>query len=290
MATPKISLKEIEGAIEKSGYLFEQKQIPIFEKFGYLVEPNKNFKDQDSGISREIDIHCLKCGIVSSREMDFIFPVLLVECKNYRNPIVFFTRERIYVGEYAVTNMDDIYLSGFPYEVKINNETNSLSSYLKMYKYHHYYLIKEAASQFCTFKYNKREKQWIATHEDFYEDAVLKLIKALIYENNEHKKSGEYNSLNLQIYYPIIISSSDIYKINIHKKKPKLEKTNHVLLIRNYHSSIIQGEFFIDIINVKFLSRFLGIIDKELDGIVRRVKRNIKILRKSIKRKSQSRR
>ena len=55
----KITVKEIKDAIQKSGYLLEQRVLPIFEKFYGPIDLNSIFPDPVSGKSREIDIKTL---------------------------------------------------------------------------------------------------------------------------------------------------------------------------------------------------------------------------------------
>jgi len=55
----KITVKEITDAIQKSGYLLEQRILPIFEKLYGVIDLNSIFPDPVSGKSREIDIKTL---------------------------------------------------------------------------------------------------------------------------------------------------------------------------------------------------------------------------------------
>jgi len=89
----RIATKQMKEAIQQSGYLLEQRVEPIIRQaFGY-VETNPVFRDPDTGKSREIDIRALGGVGVYRKEGSFIFPMLLCECENNSQPIVFFTSE-----------------------------------------------------------------------------------------------------------------------------------------------------------------------------------------------------
>ena len=89
----RIATKQMKEAIQRSGYLLEQRVEPIIRQaFGY-VETNPVFRDPDTGKSREIDIRAMAGVQVYRKEEGFIFPMLLCECENNSQPTVFFTSE-----------------------------------------------------------------------------------------------------------------------------------------------------------------------------------------------------
>ncbi|MHC1763624.1 MAG: hypothetical protein AB9869_04855 [Verrucomicrobiia bacterium] len=48
--------RPMRDAVVRSGYLMEQRLVPIVESFGYKATPNQRFRDPDTGDLREIDI------------------------------------------------------------------------------------------------------------------------------------------------------------------------------------------------------------------------------------------
>src|SRR5437867_10978196 len=85
---------QMREAITRSGYLLEQRLVPYVEGHGYKATPNHRFTDPTSGMGAELDLFAISALAFSSRR-DYFFPILLVECKNLRCPLVFFTQREI---------------------------------------------------------------------------------------------------------------------------------------------------------------------------------------------------
>jgi len=280
----KITLKEIKTTVEKSGYLMEQELLPRIERFGYFVTPNHNFMDQDTGISREIDIHAIGGQQISRGKFDFIFPVILTECKNNETPFIFFTHDYIFKG---ILSLNDALISGLPKEIEDKNkELISLCDFLKMYKFHHHAQIERISTQFCKITRNGQRLE--ANQEMVYDKIVVPLIKAVDSEIKNHFKPKEVISeeeeINLQIYYPLIILSGQLYEWYIRKGRNHLRPVKHVVFLRNYETRMIKGEFKIDVITKDYLNTYLKIIDREIFQIKQRIKRNVKRLRNEVRR------
>lgn len=129
-----ISTKQMRESIQQSGYLLEQRVEPIIRQtFGY-VATNPVFRDPDTGKSREIDILALAGVGVYRKEGSFIFPMLLCECENNSQPIVFFTTE----SPISFTYCEDLRVSGIPVQFWDNDGFTSLAGFTGMKKFHHY--------------------------------------------------------------------------------------------------------------------------------------------------------
>lgn len=95
-----LSENEIRSAIDRSGYVLELRISPLFEDAGFIVDSSAQFEDQDTGKSREIDLHAWAFDFHNERDHpdqsltlhDKIFTDIIVECKSNDLPLVFFTR------------------------------------------------------------------------------------------------------------------------------------------------------------------------------------------------------
>jgi hypothetical protein len=71
----------------------------------------------------ELDLFAIGGWQIGKRGTNFIFPVLLIACKNLRCPLVFFThrepRMQWFLGQVQV--------SGMPFEIKQRGETESMT-------------------------------------------------------------------------------------------------------------------------------------------------------------------
>ena len=113
----KITEKEMEDSILRSGYLLEQRVEVVLEKNFYFVTTNDAYPDPVTGKSREIDINALS-AFKLSKDLDFLFSRFLCECENNHQPVVFFVKDS------PVTFLNSIYLkcAGLPVQFIDNKD------------------------------------------------------------------------------------------------------------------------------------------------------------------------
>jgi hypothetical protein len=114
-------INQIRLALERSGYLMEQRLCPVIERRGYLVTPNHEYQDPDTGKSREIDVHALAVvSLYRNTFDDMLTSTLLVACKNNHFPVVTFAHHN-YLRGVPVTSISK---AGFPLQVSRSNSTD----------------------------------------------------------------------------------------------------------------------------------------------------------------------
>ncbi|MGA8848450.1 MAG: hypothetical protein WB564_01290 [Dehalococcoidia bacterium] len=270
----KILAKQIREAIQRSGYLIEQRVEPIIrQSFGY-VQTNPIYKDPDTDKSCELDISGLSASILDENKPSCIFPMLLCECENNSQPIVFFTTESFI--PYLLR--DDLKVSGIPVKFwdSDKNRYTNFADFIGMEEFHHYCETK-IATQYCTFQ-KKKEKEkptWIALHSEEQHDTFNKLIKGIDYEIAKHfgsyrlpdEVSKEY--VNVQIYYPLIILQGDLYSACLSNNRLILKKEKHLKFSKQFfplHKNEPET-YQIDVIVESYLPKYLKMIEAEVDKI-----------------------
>jgi len=265
-----ISTNQIRDAIQKSGYLLEQRVETILAEEGYYVQTNPVFPDPDTGKSREIDITAISATHIYKKGFDFIFPMMLCECENNSQPVVFFTKK----SPISFTHHEEVRISGIPVQFWQDDGFVSLSEFTGMGKFHHY--CKEAtATQYCTFQLKKDKSSWIALHIEEQHDTFNSLIKALDYEIAKHfddwslpDKVDEEN-INIQIYYPLVILQGNLYSATLEGNKLALRKSKHIQFRKElFLSRTNEVETYqIDVITEGYLPDYLKIINTEIGKI-----------------------
>jgi len=264
-----ISEKEIKDAIEKSGYLLEQRVAPILEK-KYFMQRNQAFLDSETGKSREYDINAMGAIRLYKKGYNFIFPILLCECENNAQPVVFFTEESIisFLHHYEVK------VSGIPVKFLHKDGFIALSEFTGMENFHHY-CKGPVATQYCSFQLKKDKSSWIAIHTDIQHDTFNTLIKVLEYEIAKHydgwapPKQNEKEYINIQIYYPLLILQGQLYSAKLKNNRLKLTEINHVQFRKQVSLPQKSGPemYQIDVITEKYLPYYLKIIDTEMKKV-----------------------
>jgi len=286
--------KPMREAITKSGYLMEQRLVPLIESFGYKATPNERFRDPETGEVRELDISAITASAIRSREHEYIFPMLLVACKNLRCPLVFFTQQEIRMEYFLGT----LQVSGIPLDVKpFRGQHQRLTEFLRLEKFHHYYRTGHIASQFCAVYETKKSGHGAGSHQTQYEaghaiDGRIDLfrdfetlIHALESEKKDHAQGSRPDTkrgeINLQFYYPIFVTSGPLIECYVAGRRPRYRSVHRVGFLLRHAKELLSKEYRIDVVDEIGLKRLLNVIQDETDKMANRIKRQRKLLLKS---------
>src|SRR5450755_1866088 len=86
--------EQVLGALEQSGYLFEQEVADALEGLGLHVDTSWAFPDPDLDKSRELDVHGIRRIIHDEPNRFSLFVEVLAECKSFEAPLVFLQRQK----------------------------------------------------------------------------------------------------------------------------------------------------------------------------------------------------
>ena len=268
-----ISTTQMRDAIGRSGYLLEQRVEAVLTAEGYFVETNPVFPDPDTGKSREIDISALSARRIYRKGYDFIFPMLVCECENNHQPLVFFVKE----SPISFMFHEQLKASGIPTQFWQKDGYVSLSEFTGMEKFHHY-CKGTIATQYCTFHLPKKDKSvWIALHNEEQHDTLTSLIKAVDYEIARHFDSWsppdkvDEEEVNIQIYYPLLILQGALYSATLKNNCLSLRKSKHVQFRKQlFLSRANEVETYqVDVITEAYLPDYLRIIESEIEKVRR---------------------
>lgn len=281
-----ITLKQAKEALSRSGYLLESRIESVLLSNGFYVEANTAYLDPTTGKSRELDLYAIQ-GRKISRDYDFIFPVLLVECVNNPQPIAFITKEPIV----DFLNIDALQMAGLPVKVfsfDADKSWTPLREYLKMQDYHHY-CHGRIATQFCSFK-KKRDRdaeEWMALHEESQFDALRKLCDVVEYMVDKQFKGWEFSDpvepINIEIYHPVLVLQGKLVEVRTSRRGSRLTEANHIQYRRTAIVNNEAQDYQIDVVSAEFFQKYLNLLTMEWQQTEKRLKRRRAILDKSIR-------
>ena len=266
----KISTEQMKEAIKKSGYLLEQRVERILSTAGYYVQTNPVFPDPETGKSREFDISAISATRIYKKGYNFVFPVLICECENNAQPIVFFMKE----SPISFLHHYEVKVSGIPVKFWQKDGYISFSEFTGMERFHHYCKGK-VSTQYCTFQLKKDKSSWLALHDEEHHNTFSSLIKALDYEVTKHYdgwvppyKLGEEDT-NIQIYYPLVVFQGELFSAELRRKGVTLKKVKHIQFRKEIFSSRINEveTYQIDVISEEYLQQYLKMIEFEIEKI-----------------------
>lgn len=289
---PKISLKQMKDAIVRSGYLLEQRVLPIFDNYGYYTEPNSVFPDSETGKTREIDIAAIACTFLREGDYDFLFPRILCECKNNTQPVIFFKSESPMNWGFE----HEVKCAGIPLQFPERDSekspirsTISLIDMMNFDKFHHCRTT-PFATQYCSFEQKKgKDKLWMAHHPQQLHEAFTKMAKAVEYEVKNYYDNwsppgrDENENVNIEIYHPLVIFQGDLYQSCLRGKQLELLKTDHILFVQKRIARSKEDTYIIDVITEKYLPKYLDIVAKEMEGLKRRFARKKKAVKEAVR-------
>ena len=295
MKSTDVLTKPMREAIARSGYLMEQRLVPLVEGHGFKATPNQRFRDPDTGAQRELDIFAISAARIGRRGTDFVFPILLIACKNLQCPFVFFAQDEVRLDVF----LGKLQISGMPQDIlMVRGRHQRLADFLKLQNFHHYYRTGRVSSQFCAVYESKRQAggkkpmqaifeagHFIGGRIDLFADFEA-LGKALDAEKREHAESFDLDprddQINLQIYYPVFVTSGPLVECFVGKRRPKYRKVHRVgFLLRQAYTGKAR-EYRVDVVDEQGLKRLLEVIMQEADGIAKKIGRHRKVVASSI--------
>ncbi len=285
-ATSSISTKQMREAIQKSGYLLEQRVAAILTRRWGFVGTNPVFPDPETGKSREIDMEAIGVTQIYRKGFNFVFPILLCECVNNPQPVVFFTKE----SPISFMHHEEVKISGIP--VKFWDEDKgkyvSFSEFTGMEQFHHY--CKEpTATQYCTFQLKQKDKSsWMALHAEEQHEIFDSLIKATDYNITKHFDSWylpnkvDEEGINVQIYYPLVVLQGSLYSAVLEGNRLSLKKSKHIQFRKKIslpRTNEVET-YQIDVIAEEYLPDYHRIVDSEM--VRKALRRRGRVVLKSI--------
>lgn len=279
----RITLKQAKEALSRSGYLLESHIETLLLANGFYVESNTAYLDPLTGKSRELDLYAIQ-GWKLSRNYDFIFPVLLIECVNNPQPIAFITKESIV----DFINIDALQMAGLPVKVFSFDKEKGwtpIRDYLKMQDYHHY-CRGRIATQFCSFSKKRATEEWMALHEDSQFDSLRKLCDVVEYTVDKQFTSWSFSEapepINIELYHPVLVLQGKLVEVRTSRRGTRLMDANHIQFRR---TAIVKNEprdYQIDVVTSEYFQKYLDMLHAEWKQTERRIKRRRNILEKSI--------
>jgi len=280
----RITDEEAMASIIRSGYLLELRLESVFSDHDFHVRMSPAYPDEVTGKSRELDIYAMSALSCGPGDSDFLFPVVLCECINNPQPLVFFGSN----SDSVFSDHSKVMLSGVPTMVLDNlpeeDSWSRLSEFLKCDTYHHH-CTGPFYTQYCSFQRKRQNQEWMASHNDEHHEIFNTLTMAVESEAREHFENWSFREaldINLQIYYPLVVVQGEILDAEIREGNLTLEPTDHVLYRRDHHSSQRQGTYQIDVITEAYLPDYLETIESLSKTMARRMKRNRVRIRSSV--------
>ena len=160
---------------------------------------------------------------------------------------------------------------------------------MKFEKFHHY-CKGSWATQYCTFTRKNPKEPWVARHADEQHQTFTGLMNATEVAIAEHysnwvlPRKGEREQANIQIYYAVLVLQGPIYLTRETAGGITLRPVRHVQFRKEEWSRDRHDEYQIDVVHESFVRSYLRLIDREVEAVVKRLRRHKREIRNSIDR------
>jgi hypothetical protein len=239
------------------------------------------YPDPTTGKTREYDFSAITADKLS-KNFEMLCTHIIGECVNNSHPLVFFKAE----SPIQFLFYSEIKCAGIPLyfpDTKNTEEFVSMLDYFTFNKFHHY-CSSTFSTQYCSFNKKKtgKEEEWMAWHDEEHHSVFNSLIGATKYEVDNWFSSWvmpentEEEPIDINLYYPLLIVSGDIYECSQNKGRISLKKVNHVQFRK---TTIVDNEsetYPIDVITEPYLKKYLEVLENEQKILVSRIKRKKK--------------
>lgn len=245
---------EIKEALEKSGYLFEQRVASVIENLGFHVETNKAYLDPEENKSREIDVLAHKISFEIENKATGIC-YINCECKNTTTPFVFITRKKGFFDKLWVP--DGIFLPYNKYYKEISRNTvTELNAFYYMQLETSHFAVKEEMKAVQLCKIIQNNKKFEAQHSGVIEGFIYPLIKSKKVWEEQAPKSNEKKKY-CKFFFNLAVVNSKLYTVNSDLTDPIPTEVNYVPFVREIRTNEIDGRFLITFVTFEYLQQFI---------------------------------
>jgi hypothetical protein len=247
---------------------------------------NKQFQDQDTGKSREIDVYGWrsmllkefrrKVGKLTFCSNDMLDVRIVIECKANSTPMIFFSSQDHSAYKHVT-------FGGYPRMAwEWDNDCEppeicgrSLDDILDFKKFHSNWKSSSAASRFAKLisKKHGHKTEWELEHTGIY-PSVDKLCRATHSIYLEEKRSAidppkdEANEFHLCLVYPVLLFSGELFECRVAERNYTIRRIDHVFLDWSLEGQTIKAPFRIAVIRERYLETYLKIISQDIEGVI----------------------
>ncbi|MYM97969.1 hypothetical protein [Duganella vulcania] len=249
---------QMRKALEKSGYLFEQKIASFMQKQGFHVDSSWAFKDPEQEKSREIDVRAIRQVRRDEPNKLQVLCEFLMECKNSDSPLVFLQTEKN--GREIKNQRPREYVFPIPkYQQPIDeNSYTEIDAFIRLglSSSHYYYSTGLKATQFA--KIIRKGSDWHANHDGVYDSLILPQVKALEQRRKEVKHSytkGQWASIWL--FFNVIVLRDHLFVLDVNEPDALPVSTGRVSFVRHVKTADLDEHYLIDFVTEEYLIDYI---------------------------------
>ena len=254
------SATEIVSALDRTGFIFEYRVAQQLRKTGFDPYMSHIYIDSESGKTREIDVYAIYEVLIKNTPGTrlFVQAIMLVECKNYKDPLVLVgeSRPHGHPNRSPTASFDPL---AFEYPRRPASRHGGIEALLKLYDYDSARTHGFLGSQLL--KMNRRNGQWQATNEAVYDSIVHPLAKASEYEHQDivsdpdDEESTYGHDVVLSYVLPVLVTAGPLFAVDVAESAaPEVREQSWAPLTRQFH----EGAFKMDVVSFPYIKSYVA--------------------------------
>lgn len=265
---------DIVAALERTGFLLEQRAAQELETAGFYVTLNDAFPDLDEGKSRETDILGEIEYPYSSDGYITAVASILVECKNYTNPVTLIGRE----SSRRRPQVDTSFVTFDPFSLGFSGRRTMPVEFWTNLRL----AVPDGQSEIFTgnqiVHLNRKAGKWAAENSSIYDSVQYPLLKARKHEVQRQMEGADavYEAPAFIYCFPVLLVSGDVYTVAVGKGEPRVAKAKWSILERLFYLDGARTILRTDVVSFPYFSEY----------IEKRILRTLEVARDAVKKYS----
>ncbi|MGY5129919.1 hypothetical protein [Streptomyces nigrescens] len=261
---PSPSGEEVIEALERTGFLLEQRVAKITRSMRFAVTTGKAFKDPDEKKSREVDIFAVT-RVFRAPELDVqVTAQVIIECKNSLGPYVILGREPSPHDRVKVPYSHTLPVRSIRW-IEENGDNRWIHRGIPTWNWLGFHRVPHSPNlddkkgvQMVRMQLNG--KKWQADNSSIFDSLTVPLMKAVEafrpppapYASDQRPR---YACLNL--CFPVVVTSGELYYVDGESENPSTEAVDWVTVERGIEMATLSGVFNMDVVTYPALTRYL---------------------------------
>jgi hypothetical protein len=252
---------QVLSALDRTGFILEYRVAQALQKFHCITILNNTYVDPESGKTREMDVLATffrNVVGVENRPKVLISAELVIECKNYVDPIVVIgeSAEIRYHNDQPAISFDPLQ---FEFANRDPHSHGRIRMALGLGGLDSHSTVGFIGSQLV--KMRRQGGNWQATNDSIHDSIIYPLAKASEYErtqtaNWDHDEEAPWDIPHFAYQFPVFITAGRIFAVDVvPDQTPTVRLAKWVPLVRNLDDD--NSSFMMDVVSYDFLEEYM---------------------------------
>ncbi|MFI2414985.1 hypothetical protein [Streptomyces sp. NPDC018947] len=268
---PTPSSDDVIAALERTGFLLEQRVAQEVRAAGFYAQTGRAFKDPEEGKSREVDVSAFKMLFQNERGNISLGVKLLIECKKSTGPYVVLGRNLSVKERNFPPHAHTMPISTVRWEEgregnRISYRSRSLWEWLGLHELPYSPSLDERRGVQLV-RMNLKNKEWQADNSSIFDSLTLPLMKAVeAFRPSRDRSSVVPGFAHMDLCFPLVVTSGDVFYVDVEAEVPAAEQVEWVSVERDIDTESVKGNFSMDVVSHGaldgYLNRVLGFAEE----------------------------